>query len=37
MRYVLARTKRSQKYTLKIHMTLEQGPTGWRLLAAEQR
>ncbi len=37
MRYVLARTKRSQKYTLKIHMTLEHGPTGWRLLAAEQR
>jgi hypothetical protein len=37
MRYVLARTKRAQQYTLKLRMTLEQLGEGWRLLALEQR
>lgn len=37
MRYVLARTKRAQQYTLKLRMTLEQVGEGWRLLALAQR
>jgi hypothetical protein len=37
MRYVLARTKRAQRFTLKLRMTLEAGPSGWRLVALEQR
>jgi hypothetical protein len=37
MRYVLARTKRAQRFTLKLRMTLEQAGEGWRLVALEQR
>ena len=37
MRYVLERTRRSREFTLKLRMTLESGPGGWRLVAIEQR
>lgn len=37
MRYVLARTQRSQKYTLKLRMTLAEGPSGWQLVELDQR
>ena len=37
MRYVLKRTRRPQKYTLKLRMAFESGPEGWRLVALEQR
>jgi hypothetical protein len=35
--YVLERTKRAQKFTLKLRMTLQDGPDGWRLVTVQQR
>ncbi|UCC47468.1 MAG: protein kinase [Gemmatimonadota bacterium] len=37
MSYVLERTRRAQRFTLKLRMTLEQAGEGWRLVALEQR
>jgi hypothetical protein len=37
MRYVLKQTGRSQKYTLKVRMTLVEGPGGWQLVELKQR
>ncbi|UCC73258.1 MAG: protein kinase [Gemmatimonadota bacterium] len=37
MRYVLARTRRSNSFTLKLRMTLEEGPGGWQLVELDRR
>jgi hypothetical protein len=37
MRYVLARTQRSQRYTLKLRMTLEESSSGWQLVELDRR
>ncbi|UCC81652.1 MAG: protein kinase [Gemmatimonadota bacterium] len=37
MRYVLARTGRSRDFTLKLRLTLEEGPAGWQLVRLDRR
>lgn len=37
MRYVLERTGRSRDFTLKLRLTLEEGPTGWQLVRLDRR
>jgi hypothetical protein len=37
MRYVLARTGRSRDFTLKLRLTLEEGPAGWHLVRLDRR
>ena len=37
MRYLLARTRRAQEYTLKLRMEFENGAGGWKLVAVERR
>ncbi len=37
MEYVLERTKRAQKFTLKLRVSLELGRDGWRIVELERR
>ncbi|MGD2215432.1 MAG: protein kinase [Gemmatimonadales bacterium] len=37
MRYVLARTGRNRDFTLKLRLTLEEGPAGWQLVRLDRR